>query len=76
MNADNELIDRALKLKPQDKIFLLEAIVESLDKPDKYIQEVWLKEAHARLRAHRTGRTKGIPDSPDGEPSGSEKEEC
>ena len=61
MNADNELIDRALKLKPQDKIFLLEAIVESLDKPDKYIQEVWLKEAQARLIAHRTGRTKGIP---------------
>lgn len=61
MNVDNELIDRALKLKPQDKIFLLEAIVESLDKSDQYIQEVWLKEAQSRLIAHRTGIIKGIP---------------
>lgn len=61
MNVDNELVDRALKLKPRDKIFLLEAIVESLDKPDKYIQEVWLKEAQARLSAHRKGITKGVP---------------
>lgn len=60
MKIDKELIDRALKLKPQDKIFLLEAIVESLDKPDQYIQEVWLKEAQARLNAHRAGRTRGI----------------
>lgn len=61
INVDKELIDRALKLKPQEKIFLLEAIVESLDKPDQYIQEVWLKEAQARLTAHRAGKTKGIP---------------
>jgi len=61
MNVARELIDKALKLKPQDKIFLLEAIVESLDKSDQYIQEVWLKEAQARLIAHRAGITKGIP---------------
>lgn len=61
MNADKELIQKALELKPQDKIFLIEALVESLDKPDKYIQEIWLKEAQARLNAHRKGRTKGRP---------------
>jgi len=61
MSVDKEFIDKALKLKPQDKIFLLEAIVESLDKPDQDIQEVWLKEAQARLNAHRAGRTRGIP---------------
>jgi len=61
MNVDKNLIDKALELKPQEKIFLIEALVESLDKSDKYIKEVWLKEAQARLMAHRTGRTKGIP---------------
>jgi putative addiction module component (TIGR02574 family) len=61
MNADKELIQKALDLKPQDKIFLIEALVESLDKPDKYIQEIWLKEAQARLNAHRKGKTKGVP---------------
>ena len=60
MCVDKNLIDKALELKPQEKMFLIEALVESLDKSDKYIQEVWLKEAQARLVAHRTGRTKGI----------------
>ena len=61
MNIDEKLIDKALKLKPQDKLVLIEALVESLDKSDKYIQEVWMKEAQERLKAHREGKTKGIP---------------
>ncbi len=61
MNVDKNLIDKVLELKPQDKIFLIEALVESLDKSDEYIQEIWLKEAQARLNAHRAGKTKGIP---------------
>ena len=61
MKVDKELIQKALELKPQDKIFLIEALVESLDKPDSYIQEMWLKEAEARLDAHRKGKTKGVP---------------
>ena len=61
INVDQELINKALKSKHQEKIFLLEAIVESIDKSDKYIQEIWLKEAQARLIAHREGKTKGIP---------------
>lgn len=60
MNVDKELIDQVLALKPQEKIFLLETIAESLDKTDKYVQEVWLKEAKARLDAHRQGKTKGL----------------
>ena len=59
--AEKELIQKALKLKPKEKVILIEALVESLDKPDKYIQEVWLKEAEERLKAHREGRTKGVP---------------
>ncbi len=61
MNVSEELIDKALELKPQEKIFLIEALIESLDKPDKYIQEVWLKEAQVRLDAHRKGGSKGVP---------------
>lgn len=55
-----ELIQKALELKPQDKILLIEALVESLDKPDKRIEEIWLIEAQARLNAHRKGKTKGV----------------
>ena len=60
MNVNKELIEKALELKPQDKILLIEALVESLDKTDKYIQEIWLKEAKDRLDAHRRGKTKGM----------------
>lgn len=35
--VDKELIQKALDLKPQDKIFLIEALVESFDKPDRAI---------------------------------------
>lgn len=61
INVEKDLIQKVLKLKPQDKIVLIEALVESLDKPDKYIQEIWLKEAQERLKAHREGRTRGMP---------------
>jgi putative addiction module component (TIGR02574 family) len=61
IQVDKNLVDKALELKPQEKIFLIEALVESLDKSDQYIQEIWLKEAQARLAAHRNGITKGIP---------------
>ena len=61
MNVKRELIEEALELKPQDKILLIEVLVQSLDKPDSHIQDTWLKEAQDRLDAHRRGRTKGMP---------------
>ncbi|MBN1293880.1 MAG: addiction module protein [Candidatus Latescibacteria bacterium] len=33
---------------------LLEGIIESLDEPDKNIDEIWIKEAEKRLEAYRT----------------------
>jgi len=62
INVKIELIEEALELKPQDKILLIEALVQSLDKPDSHIQETWLKEAQDRLNSHRRGRTKGVPE--------------
>lgn len=61
IDVNKDLISEVLELNPQEKIFLVEAIVESLDKPDKNIQEIWLKEAKERLESHRAGSTKGIP---------------
>lgn len=61
MSIDSVLIEKALELKPQDKIILIEALVTSLDKPDPEISRIWVQEAEARLKAYREGRTKGIP---------------
>ena len=61
MSVNNALIEKALGLKPQDKIILIEALVTSLDKPDPEISKKWIQEAEARLKAYRAGKTKGIP---------------
>ena len=50
-----ELADQALKLKPEERIVLVESIIESLEKPDAKIDEVWAKEAEMRLEAYRKG---------------------
>ncbi|MCP4252125.1 MAG: addiction module protein [Candidatus Scalindua sp.] len=61
MNVDKQLITSALELKPQDRFYLIELLVRSLDKPDPEIDEIWLKEAEARLDAFRNGKTEGVP---------------
>ncbi|TVM03160.1 MAG: addiction module protein [Candidatus Brocadia sp. WS118] len=61
MSVNNTLIEKALELKPQDKIILIEALVTSLDKPDPEISKKWIQEAESRLKDYRAGKTKGIP---------------
>ena len=61
MEASRELLKKALELKPQDKIMLLEGILDSLDEPDKKIDKIWEKESEKRLAAYRAGKLKGIP---------------
>ena len=60
MEASKELLKKALELKPQDKILLLEGIIESLDEPDKNIDQIWTEEAEKRLNAYREGKIKGV----------------
>jgi len=55
INVNKNLNYEALDLNPQEKI------VGSLNKPEKNIRGIWLKEAKARLEAHRSGVTIGIP---------------
>jgi putative addiction module component (TIGR02574 family) len=61
VSVDSILIKKALKLKPQDKIILIEALITSLDKPDPEITKIWIQEAEARLKAYKEGKTKEIP---------------
>jgi len=56
-----QIIDDIMELKPIEKMYLLEIIVESLNKPNEDIQKIWLEEAKERLLSHRAGKTKGVP---------------
>lgn len=56
-----EILKEVLSLKPQDRFLIVEGILNSLDRPDKDIDEIWGNEAMARLQAYRTGKLKGFP---------------
>ncbi len=56
-----ELLENALKLKPQERLELADLLLESLDRPDRTIEEIWTKEARRRLEAYRSGGLEGIP---------------
>ncbi len=61
METGELLLEKALMLKPQDRFMLIEGLIKSLDEPDKNIDQIWAEEAEKRLRAHRSGKLKGIP---------------
>jgi putative addiction module component (TIGR02574 family) len=49
------LREAALALPPQDRIALVEHILDSLDRPDPDIDRLWAREARDRLASYRRG---------------------
>lgn len=56
-----EILEQALKLRPDEKFVIVEGLLKSLDAPDGKIDEVWATEAEKRLAAYRNGKLKAIP---------------
>ncbi len=54
------ILEQALKMKPADKFMIIEALLNSLDEPDKEIEEIWAIEAEKRLRAYKEGKLKTL----------------
>ena len=59
--STKELLDEAMKLKPEERFTLVESLIKSLDEPDKKLDEIWAEEAERRLTAYREGKLEGIP---------------
>ena len=59
--STKELLEEALKLKPEDRFALVEGLIKSLDEPNRKLDDIWAEEAEKRLKAYREGRLKGIP---------------
>lgn len=55
------LLDEAMKLKPEEWLTLVEGLIQSLDEPDKRLDEIWAEESEKRLKAYRAGKLEGIP---------------
>jgi putative addiction module component (TIGR02574 family) len=56
MNAKAKaLAERARELSPEDRVALVEDVLDSLDRADPAIDRLWAKEARDRLTAYRNG---------------------
>lgn len=56
-----EIIEMALKLKPHERLQVVDKIQESFDQPDPEIERLWGEEAVRRLEAHRRGELGAVP---------------
>ncbi|MBW7898247.1 putative addiction module component [Candidatus Brocadiaceae bacterium B188] len=59
--GSKEILDQALKLKPEERFLIIEGLIVSLDQPDKNLDEIWAQEAEKRLKAYREGKLERIP---------------
>lgn len=51
--SSKEILKQAMGLKPKERFMIVEGLLESLDEPDRKIDEIWAKEAEKRLKAYR-----------------------
>lgn len=56
-----DILEQALRLRAEEHFALVEGIINSLDKPDIALDELWAEEAEKRLKAYRNGRLEGVP---------------
>jgi putative addiction module component (TIGR02574 family) len=54
-NRTKTLTEQARALPPQDRIALVEDVLDSLDRADPDIDRLWAQEASDRLAAYRRG---------------------
>ena len=51
---------QAAKLPPEQRMEVVERILDSLDEPDAALDALWAKEADERLAAYRRGELKAV----------------
>ena len=61
MIKTDELISEAISLPVEVRTLLVNKLLESLNPPNKEIDELWAEEAEKRVKDIRTGKVKTIP---------------
>ncbi len=51
---------QALQLPPDERLEVVERILDSLDEPDTSLDALWAKEAEDRLAAYRRGEVRAV----------------
>jgi putative addiction module component (TIGR02574 family) len=61
MNPTAETLSaQAVQLPPEERMALVERILDSLDEPDASLDALWAKEADDRLAAYRRGEIRAV----------------
>ena len=61
MNTTAEALSaQAVQLSPEERMALVERILDSLDEPDASLDGLWAKEADDRLAAYRRGEIRAV----------------
>ena len=60
METTRTILDHAINMPPSDRFVIIEGLLNSLDEPDKIIDEIWAIEAEKRLRAYKEGILKTL----------------
>ena len=56
-----EILESARKLRPVERLKLIDALMDSLDEPDPVIEAAWALEAQDRLAAYQRGELPAAP---------------
>lgn len=56
-----QLCDQALQLPPNERLSLVDQILDTLDACDSSLDSQWAQEAESRLAAYRKGEVHAIP---------------
>ena len=60
MESVSQLAKKAIELEPVERIRLVEAILNSLDKPDHDVDQSWIAESEARYKAYKRGEIEAL----------------
>lgn len=55
------IIQSALSLSPAERLFIIEALSQSLSEPNSDIEKLWKEEIEQRYNAVQNGKIKTIP---------------
>jgi putative addiction module component (TIGR02574 family) len=51
---------QAMQLPPDERLALVDQLLDSLDEPDASLDALWAKEAESRLAAYRRGEIQAV----------------
>jgi len=59
--SNAQILQEALQLTPQERYIVVESLLQSLDKPDDSVDNIWANEAENRLQNYRDSEVETIP---------------